>query len=146
MAAGLSLPKDHYLKFVDAFDAEVRRLLTPADLEAEILTDGVLDTTELNIDTAQLLREAGPWGQHFPEPLFEGEFHIVQQRIVGEKHLKLLLALDESKKQLIDAIAFNVGTDIWPDPAAEKVRLIYKLDINLWRGRESIQLLVEHLG
>jgi len=146
MAAGLSLPKDHYLKFVDAFDAEVRRLLTPADLEAEILTDGVLDTTELNIDTAQLLREAGPWGQHFPEPLFEGEFHIVQQRIVGEKHLKLVLATDASKAQLIDAIAFNVDTDRWPDPAADQVRLIYKLDINLWRGRESMQLLVEHLG
>ena len=146
MAAGLSIAKDHYPKFVEAFDAEVRRLLTPADLEAEILTDGVLDTTELNIDTAQLLREAGPWGQHFPEPQFEGEFHIVQQRIVGEKHLKLVLSTDTSKTQLIDAIAFNVDTDRWPNPAADQVRLIYKLDINLWRGRESMQLLVEHLA
>lgn len=145
MAAGLSLPKDHYLKFVDAFDAEVRRLLTPADLEAEILTDGVLNPDQLSIDTAQLLREAGPWGQHFPEPLFEGEFHIVQQRIVGEKHLKLVLATDASKSQLIDAIAFNVDTERWPNPGADQVRLIYKLDINLWRGRESMQLLVEHL-
>ncbi len=146
MAAGLSLPKDHYPTFVDAFDAEVRRLLTPADLEAEILTDGVLNSDQLSIDTAQLLREAGPWGQHFPEPLFEGEFHVVQQRIVGEKHLKLVLATDASRSQLIDAIAFNVDTDRWPDPAADQVRLIYKLDINLWRGRESMQLLVEYLA
>jgi single-stranded-DNA-specific exonuclease len=146
MAAGLSLPEDHYLKFVDAFDTEVRRLLTAADLEAEILTDGVLNSDQLSIDTAQLLREAGPWGQHFPEPLFEGEFHVVQQRIVGEKHLKLVLATDASRSQLIDAIAFNVDTDRWPDPAAGQVRLIYKLDINLWRGRESMQLLVEYLA
>jgi single-stranded-DNA-specific exonuclease len=145
MAAGLSIAKDHYPAFVDAFDAEVRRLLTPADLEAEILTDGVLNPDQLSIDTAQLLREAGPWGQHFPEPLFEGEFHVVQQRIVGEKHLKLVLATDASKNQLIDAIAFNVDTDRWPNPAVDKVQLVYKLDINLWRGRESIQLLVEHL-
>ncbi len=59
----------------------------------------------------------------------------MQQRIVGEKHLKLVLATDASRSQLIDAIAFNVDTDRWPDPAAGQVRLIYKLDINLWRGR-----------
>ena len=145
MAAGLSLPGERYEDFVAAFDAEVRRQLSPADLEAEILTDGSLNSDELNIDTAQLLRESGPWGQHFPEPLFEGEFYIVQQRIVGEKHLKLMLALDEEKRQLIDAIAFNVDTDQWPNPAAEKVSLVYKLDINLWQGRESVQLMVEHL-
>lgn len=146
MAAGLSLPGERYEDFVAAFDAEVRRQLSPADLEAEILTDGTLDITELNIDTAQLLRESGPWGQHFPEPLFEGEFYIVQQRIVGEKHLKLLLALDEGKQQLIDAIAFNVDTEQWPNPAAEKVNLVYKLDINLWQGRESVQLMVEAIN
>lgn len=146
MAAGLSLPGERYWDFVAAFDDEVRRQLSPTDLEAEILTDGTLDITELNIDTAQLLRESGPWGQHFPEPLFEGEFYIVQQRIVGEKHLKLLLALDESKQQLIDAIAFNVDTEQWPNPAAEKVQLVYKLDINLWQGRESVQLMVDSIN
>ncbi|PHS74271.1 MAG: single-stranded-DNA-specific exonuclease RecJ [Porticoccus sp.] len=145
MAAGLSLPADRYWDFVAAFDDEVRRQLSPSDLEAEILTDGTLDITELNIDTAQLLRESGPWGQHFPEPLFEGEFYIVQQRIVGEKHLKLMLALDQGKQQLIDAIAFNVDTEQWPNSAAEKVSLVYKLDINLWQGRESVQLLIESI-
>lgn len=143
MAAGLSLEAKNYPAFAAAFDTEVRRQLTPADLEAEIVTDGELTSEQINLETGHLLRESGPWGQHFPEPLFQGEFTIVQQRIVGEKHLKLLLAADEQKKQLIDAIAFNIDTDIWPNPQAEKVNLIYKLDINVWQGRESVQLMVE---
>ncbi|MEH6467087.1 MAG: single-stranded-DNA-specific exonuclease RecJ [Porticoccus sp.] len=143
MAAGLSLEAKHYPAFAEAFDAEVKRQLTPADLEAEIVTDGALTPEELSLETGHLLRESGPWGQHFPEPLFQGEFYIVQQRIVGEKHLKLLLAVDEQKQQLIDAIAFNVDTDSWPNPNADKVQLVYKLDINVWQGRESVQLMVE---
>jgi single-stranded-DNA-specific exonuclease len=62
---------------------------------------------------------------------------------VGEKHLKLLLAMDEPKNQIIDAIAFNVDTDVWPDHQAEKVQIVYKLDINVWQGRESVQLMVD---
>ena len=142
MAAGLSLSAENYTAFQEAFDTEVRRQLSPSDLEAEILTDGELARDELNLHTAHQLREAGPWGQHFPEPLFEGEFFIVQQRIVGEKHLKLTLALDSHGQQLIDAIAFNIDTDCWPNHQTEKVSLVYKLDVNVWRGRESLQLLV----
>jgi len=142
MAAGLSLKAVNYPAFAAAFDEEVKRRLTSADLEAEIATDGELGTEQLNLETGYLLREAGPWGQHFPEPLFQGEFTIVQQRIVGEKHLKLLLAVDEQKQQLIDAIAFNVDTEIWPNQDADTIRLVYKLDINVWQGRESVQLMV----
>lgn len=145
MAAGLSLKAKNYPAFAQAFDEEVKRQLTPADLEAEIVTDGELAPEELSLETGHLLRESGPWGQHFPEPLFQGEFYIVQQRIVGEKHLKLLLAVDEQKKQLVDAIAFNVDTDVWPNLNAVKVQLVYKLDINVWQGRESVQLMVEYL-
>ncbi len=143
MAAGLSLEASKYPAFSEAFDAEVRRQLTPSDLEAEIVTDGVLVPEQLTLETAHLLRESGPWGQHFPEPLFQGEFTIVQQRLVGEKHLKLLLAVDEKQQQLIDAIAFNIDTDVWPNPQAKKVSLVYKLDVNVWQGRESVQLMVE---
>ena len=143
MAAGLSLKAKNYPAFAQAFDEVVKRQLTPADLEAEIVTDGELTPEELSLETGHLLRESGPWGQHFPEPLFQGEFYIVQQRLVGEKHLKLLLAVDEQKQQLIDAIAFNVDTDVWPNLSAVKVQLIYKLDINVWKGRESVQLMVE---
>lgn len=145
MAAGLSLKATNYPAFAVAFDAEVKRQLTPADLEAEIVTDGELTPEQINLETGHLLRESGPWGQHFPEPLFQGEFYIVQQRIVGQKHLKLLLAVDEKKQQLIDAIAFNVDTDTWPNPNANKVQLVYKLDLNVWQGRESVQLMVETL-
>ena len=145
MAAGLSLAEANYPAFAEAFDQEVCRQLTPSDLEAEILTDGELSPEQLNLETAYQLREAGPWGQHFPEPLFEGEFYLVQQRIVGEKHLKMTLACDDNKQQLIDAIAFNIDTDCWPNHEAEKVRLVYKLDVNIWQGRESVQLLVEYI-
>ena len=145
MAAGLSLEAKNFTAFQQAFDSEVKRQLTPEDLEAEIVTDGELTPEELTLKTGYLLRESGPWGQQFPEPLFQGEFYIVQQRIVGEKHLKLLLAVDENKQQLIDAIAFNVDTDTWPNPQLAKVSLVYKLDINVWQGRESVQLLVEEL-
>lgn len=145
MAAGLSIDAKNYPAFAVAFDAEVRRQLTPADLEAETVTDGELSPEQLNFDTGYLLRESGPWGQHFPEPTFQGMFYIVQQRIVGDKHLKLVLAVDAKQQQLIDAIAFNVDTDVWPNPQTEKVQLVYKLDINVWRGRESVQLMVESL-
>ena len=143
MAAGLSLKASNYPDFAKAFDTEVRSRLNPADLEAEVETDGELTPEQLNLKTGYLLRDAGPWGQHFPEPLFEGEFYIVQQRIVGEKHLKLLLAVDEQRQQLIDAIAFNIDTHQWPNTHVDKIQLIYKLDLNLWQGRESVQLMVE---
>ncbi len=145
MAAGLSIEAQNYPAFVEAFDAEVRRQLSKSDLEAEIFTDGELTTAEINLQTAQQLREGGPWGQHFPEPLFEGDFYLQQQRIVGANHLKMTLAIDADRQQLIDAIAFNVDTEQWPDHQRQKVRLIYKLDVNLWRGRESVQVLVEKL-
>ncbi len=145
MAAGLSLKAENYAAFVQAFDEEVRRQLSSGDLDAEIFTDGELAPAQINLETAQQLREGGPWGQHFPEPLFEGEFQLLQQRIVGGNHLKMTLAADPSGQQLIDAIAFNVDTEQWPDHQRQNVRLIYKLDVNLWQGRESVQLLVEKL-
>ncbi len=145
MAAGLSLPADKYAAFSRAFDDEVRRQLSASDLQAEIFTDGELGPPEINLATAHLLREGGPWGQHFPEPVFEGEFYLLQQRIVGEKHLKMTLALDGDRQHLVDAIAFNVDTAQWPNHQVEKVAMVYKLDVNIWRGRESVQLLVEKL-
>ena len=145
MAAGLSLKAEHYPAFQQAFDREVRRQLSEEDLQAEILTDGELTPEELNLQTAWQLRQAGPWGQHFPEPIFEGEFFVLQQRLVGQKHLKMTLALDSQGQQLIDAIAFNVDTNHWPDQQRQTLNAVYKLDVNSWRGRESVQLLVEHL-
>jgi single-stranded-DNA-specific exonuclease len=91
---------------------------------------------------AQVLREAGPWGQNFPEPVFDDVFTLVQQRIVGEKHLKLVVEKDQ---QVFDAIAFNVDIKRWPDNQAKQVKLAYRLDINEFRGKQSVQLMVEQL-
>jgi single-stranded-DNA-specific exonuclease len=145
MAAGLSLPQENYGAFAAAFDAEVRRQLTEDDLTGRLLSDGQLGVEEFHLELAKALRHAGPWGQHFPEPLFHGVFQIVTQRVVGEKHLKLVLKT-ECGGQTLDGIAFNVDRDTWPNPNVRWVELAYKLDVNEYQGRESVQLMVVHLA
>ncbi|AMX02241.1 single-stranded-DNA-specific exonuclease RecJ [Microbulbifer thermotolerans] len=144
MAAGLSLPAEKFPAFVDAFEAAVRNRLTEKQLQAVIDSDGELEPHEFTLQTAATLRACAPWGQAFPEPLFDGEFLLLQQRIVGERHLKMVLAPLQSPQQALDAIAFNVDTEQWPRPV-DRVRVAYKLDINEFRGRESLQLLVTYL-
>jgi single-stranded-DNA-specific exonuclease len=145
MAAGMSLQRENFVAFAQAFDEEVRRQLTEGDLQAIIVSDGELTLQDLTLQMAAQLRDAGPWGQHFPEPVFDGEFFVLQQRKVGEKHLKMTLALDTQGQQLVDAIAFNIDTSIWPNPQIQRVRLAYKLDINEFRGNTNLQLLVDYL-
>jgi single-stranded-DNA-specific exonuclease len=141
MAAGLTLPEQHYDAFSKAFNEEVLQQLGDAILGKEFLTDGELVASELDINTAQLLRQAGPWGQQFPEPLFEGVFEVIEKRIVGTNHLKILLHGDTGS---IDAIMFNIreGDELL---ARGRVHLVYKLDINEFRGKRSVQLLIEHM-
>jgi len=145
MAAGLSLPQEHFGAFAAAFDAEVRRQLSEDDLTGRLLSDGQLGAEEFHLELAKALRHAGPWGQHFTEPLFHGVFQIVTQRVVGEKHLKLVLKT-ECGSLTLDGIAFNVDRDIWPNPNVRWVELAYKLDVNEYQGRESVQLMVAHLA
>ena len=145
MAAGMSLLQKDYPAFAKAFDAEVQRQLTEEDLQPLIHSDGELQQQDFTMDLAQRLRDGGPWGQHFPEPLFDGQFRLLQQRIVGEKHLKMVLAVDAAGQQVIDAIAFNVDIQCWPNPQVDKVNVAYKLDINEFRGRETLQLLVDYI-
>ena len=145
MAAGLSLPQDNYDAFAAAFDAQVRRQLSADDLTGRLLCDGQLGGAEFDLDLAKALRHAGPWGQHFPEPLFNGVFEIIQQRLVGEKHLKLVLKTQCGTRTL-DAIAFNIDRELWPNPNVRWVELAYKLDVNVFRERESVQLMISHLA
>lgn len=145
MAAGLSLPAEHFETFARAFDDEVRRQLCEEDLTGRLLSDGVLSIDEFNLPLARELRNAGPWGQHFPEPLFHGAFQLVQQRIVGERHLKVVLKSECGSVQL-DGIAFGVDREAWPNPTVRWVELAYKLDVNEFRGQESVQLLISHLA
>ncbi|GLS26732.1 single-stranded-DNA-specific exonuclease RecJ [Marinibactrum halimedae] len=146
MAAGLSLRADQFETFQQAFDREVRAMLDEKDLTATLLTDGELRPNEFSLPLAHQLRQAGPWGQQFPEPLFDGEFLVVQQRIVGEKHLKMVLAHPDAPQNVLDAIAFNVDTTVWPDPSITRVHVAYQLDVNVFRGRESVQLMINHLS
>ncbi len=145
MAAGMSIEPARLEDFKHAFDAEVRRQLSVEDLQAVIVTDGGLEPDEVCLPLAEQLRDAGPWGQHFPEPLFDGEFILVQQRLVGEKHLKMTLAKSADDQQLVDAIAFNVDLEQWPNQQAQRVHIVYRLDVNEYRGRASVQLIVDHL-
>jgi single-stranded-DNA-specific exonuclease len=144
MAAGLSLSRDAYPKFSQAFVAELERHAEDVELQATIDSDGELSAQEFTLDIASALRLGGPWGQHFPEPMFDGHFGIVQQRLVGEKHLKLVLAIPGTG-EIIDAIAFNVDLDVWPDDKIDQVEAAYRLDVNEFRGRHSVQLIVEDL-
>lgn len=145
MAAGLTLPQEHYDAFAQAFDAQVRSLLTEDDLTGRIYSDGSLAAHEFDMQLAQQLRHAGPWGQRFPEPLFHGDFKILSQRLVGEKHLKLVLQSAENAPP-VDAIAFNIDLDIWPNPTIQEAQVAYTLDVNEFRGNESLQLVVSSLS
>ena len=117
----------------------------PAEaLSPVIESDGELTVEEMTLDMARELADGGPWGQQFPEPLFDGEFELLAQRIVGERHLKMRLR-PVGGSVALDAIAFRVDTQRWPDPAATRVHAAYRMDVNEWRGERSLQLLVEQL-
>jgi len=144
MAAGLSLEEARFDEFRQRFGELVGEWLDPAMLEGVIWSDGELAMQELTLETAELLREGGPWGQAFPEPTFDGRFRILQQRLVGEKHLKLMVE-PLGGGPLLDGIAFNVDTTLWPDSSVREVELAYKLDVNEFRGNRSVQLLIQHI-
>lgn len=143
MAAGLSLKRTDFDTFSAAFDVEVKRHLSAAHMQGVIETDGTLSADELDIHLAETLRAAQPWGQGFPEPIFTGEFEVVTQRIVGEKHLKLLLRVPGGDK-LVDAIAFNTPRNDLTKRLA-RIQIAYRLDVNEYQGQRSLQLLVLHM-
>ncbi|MEH6444665.1 MAG: single-stranded-DNA-specific exonuclease RecJ [Oceanospirillaceae bacterium] len=144
MAAGLTIDADRLQEFEIAFDKVVSEGIAKDDLNAKLLTDGALTAADMNVQLANLLREAGPWGHHFGEPLFDNEFKIIQQRIVGKKHLKLVL-MEPETGLAVDAIYFNIDENIWPNESIEQVRVVYKLDVNEFRGKRSLQLMIEHI-
>ena len=143
MAAGLSIDKAGYEVFSKSFDEEVRRHLNEDNLQGVIMSDGELLSDEFSMATAEELRFAGPWGQLFQEPVFDGLFNIKSKRIVGEKHLKMSLQPVDSKLE-IDAIAFNITDEDW-SPELKQAKVAYRLDVNVFRGNKSLQLMVEHI-
>ena len=145
MAAGLSLKKDKLQEFTRAFQKQAALLLDEELLQAHIMSDGDITHSEFSMDTAAVLIKGGPWGQEFPEPVFDGKFKVIQQRRVGENHLKLVLAPELAPRQTIDAIAFNIDKQEWPAPEMTDIEIAYKLDINEFRGNQTLQLMVEHI-
>lgn len=145
MAAGLTIDTKQLDAFSRAFDQAVRNELGEDELKGVLLTDGELEANEFNLDTAEMLRAGGPWGQQFPEPTFDGTFRLLHQKLVGGKHLKMMVEPLHGGS-VIDAIAFNVDLKRWPDASVQQVELVYRLDINEFRGNRSVQLMIEHLA
>ena len=144
MAAGLAIAADDLPAFRDAFAAEVERALGGVAPLQEIATDGGLDPGELDLATAEALAAAGPWGPGFPEPVFDGRFRILEARTVGERHLKLRVAPAASGGPPMEAIRFNADAALRADPG-EHADLVYRLEVNEFRGRRNPQLVIEHL-
>lgn len=141
MAAGLTLEKSRLADFQKLAAAQMQRLYPNADFSGAIVTDGGLPQSALNLRFARSLRDAGPWGSAFPEPLWSGDFNVLEQRTVGERHLKLRVRSVDGGSTL-DAIAFNQA-----GPAYRGVvQLAYKLDVNEFRGVENPQLVVEQIS
>jgi len=158
MAAGMSMPEANLAAFTAAFAAEVAVRSDGESLTGVIHTDGALSAAELSLDTARVLRGAGPWGQGFPEPVFDGDFQILDARIVGDKHLKMRLKTVDgaSGSELraaagadsIEAIAFGYIGGAAEDPqlrTGARIQLAYRLEVNDYRGSERVQLNCQHL-
>ncbi|HCG7083170.1 single-stranded-DNA-specific exonuclease RecJ [Vibrio parahaemolyticus] len=148
MAAGLTIKEQDFERFRRLFDEVVKKELDEAALKGVILTDGELKPEEFSMHIAEQLRAGGPFGQAFPEPIFDGEFKVLHQKLVGEKHLKLMLEplyKGHPTNVMIDGIAFNVDLRRWPDASVKTVRLAYKLDVNEFRGNQSLQLMIDHI-
>ncbi|MDD2723358.1 MAG: single-stranded-DNA-specific exonuclease RecJ [Methylovulum sp.] len=143
MAAGLTLAMHDYPAFALEFDLQVGSHLSQIDLEQKVLSDGELSEQDMTIELAELLQNAATWGQGFPEPVFHGQFDVVQARIVGQKHLKLVLRVPQGQL-LIDAIAFFIDQpEQWL--GVRQIVAAYKLDINEFRGQRSVQFILNYL-
>jgi single-stranded-DNA-specific exonuclease len=157
MAAGLSLQRKHLPAFAAAFDAQVRGLLDESALLSVLQTDGTLNESEFMLPLAKQLRDSEPWGQHFPAPLFEGNFQVLYKRAVGEQHIRLVLRpvvsvgathelpLRASNLQ-IDAMMFFIDDELKSQIVeGSTVHAAYRLDVNEYQGEENVQLTIEYL-
>ncbi|HMN44845.1 MAG TPA: single-stranded-DNA-specific exonuclease RecJ [Povalibacter sp.] len=145
MAAGVTLAAANLADFSAAFDQEVSRWMSRDDATGVVHSDGELTPAELTLDIAHLLRESGPWGQAFPEPLFDGQFSVRTSRVLSERHLKM--ELEREGGLPYEAVAFrHFDHDDAPQVApGNRVELAYRLDVNRYNGTEKLQLVVEHL-
>ena len=143
LAAGLGLKAQDFKRFAEIFETEVAKHLEGVDLDHALHSDGELTAHELRLESAELLQQAGPWGQGFPEPLFDGDFEVVQSRVVGARHLKLVLKTPDQAR-MVDAIAFFVDRpENWL--GYRRLKAAYRLDVNEFRDNRSVQLRIEYM-
>ena len=143
MAAGLTLDRAHYEAFRHAFDTEVRRYLSADQLHGVIYSDGELDAADLSLEFAETLRDL-PWGQGFPEPVFDGRFNLLKHSLLKGRHLKMSVEPEQGGTRL-DVIAFNTVDTHWPAEVVQ-VTLAYRLDVNYFRGNKNVQLNAEYVA
>lgn len=144
MAAGLTMQEKLYQRFCQAFDQVVDKHAVDDQLAAKIYTDGGLSEQDINLSTAELIEKAGPWGQHFPMPLFDGVFFVVSVRVLANKHLKMIVAENEFSAHTFDAIWFNTDIAEFGQCENKKLHFVYSVNVNEFRGVKSVQLMVEH--
>lgn len=143
MAAGLTLSASRLDEFRDVLADELHRQGLDATHEDVLMTDGSLAAGDLRLDLAETLRRAGPWGQGFPEPLFDNEMQILERRLLKDRHLKMRVRHPEGGA-ISDAIAFNCAEGVLRG-LGDKARLVYRLDVNEFRARRTHQLVVEDI-
>jgi len=143
MAAGLTINESQFSTFSNCFDDVLKNHISLEDMQDVCVTDGELSANDYSLKLASEIQSAGPWGQAFPEPVFEGQFKVLDKRIVGGNHLKLRLQLNDNDK-VLDAIAFNITDEDWP-PELEQILTTYRLGINDFRGNRQLQLFIEYL-
>jgi single-stranded-DNA-specific exonuclease len=155
MAAGLSLNRSRLDEFRRAYEAAAAGHLDHGALQKRLLTDGEVSLADMQLQTAEMIRSAGPWGQGFPEPLFEGVFECLAQRRLGDKHIKFVLCpvdgagnsaaeVGRQQRPALDGIAFNVSAEDMPSEQVRYLKLVYRLDVNEYRGQRQLQLMIEY--
>lgn len=143
MAAGLLIKAQDFSLFQQLFLAVVEEHISPEECEGVLLSDGELHTQQISLETANIIKNAGPWGHGFPMPVFDANFEIITQKLLKDAHLKLTLQKDSTN---FEAIFFNIDREIWPNESCKKVHAAYKLDINIYRGCAKLQLLIQALN
>lgn len=144
MAAGLSILEKDFKQFVQAFNQVLAKHVDARQLEKILETDGELIVEDFTLRFAELLQDHGPWGQNFPEPVFDGKFTIIDESVLAGKYLKFLL-MPEGSEQSFEAVAFNVDIETWPSQQCEIAHVVYRLDINEFRERRKLQLMIEQI-
>lgn len=149
MAAGLTIKEKDFEFFQLHFNQICSGLLSDDDLSPELVSDGELAGDCYHLDFAEMLRFVAPWGQNFSQPQFHGQFQIINQRLLGERHLKLLLKEVHSEK-IVDAIQFNLDPieldkGVWPDHSCQKIQCVFTLDVNEYRDQKNVQLMLKHI-